>query len=259
MVNATDFDGSTDYFLRGGGLTGAADGRVGLASVWVRPDAVGASHYIITNTNSRVQLLLNTNKLELQLRNPSNTIVSRVLSATNLSTGSWQHLLVAWDTDAQRLQMYVDDADDADTPTHNSTDDIDYTVADWSVGASTGGLANLNGCISELYFNSAETLDISTTANRRKFVSADLKAVNLGANGSTPTGTAPIVYLPNVFSSFGTNAGTGGNFTDQGSVAACADAPEEAAAAVTISPPNAARLLGQRNTKGRQGSLQRRR
>lgn len=50
-----------------------------------------------------------------------------------------------------------------------------------------------------------------------KFVTADLKPVPLGADGSTPTGTPPTIFLhydtsgsPN---DFGTNLGTGGAFT----------------------------------------------
>ena len=51
--------------------------------------------------------------------------------------------------------------------------------------------------------------------NRRKFISAAGRPVNLGANGSGPTGNQPIIYCP---TGDGTNnLGYGGNFSANGS------------------------------------------
>ena len=57
---------------------------------------------------------------------------------------------------------------------------------------------------------------MSTATNRLKFLAADGKPANLGADGSTPTGTQPILYLANPFGTFQNNLGSGGNFTENG-------------------------------------------
>jgi len=83
------------------------------------------------------------------------------------------------------------------------------------MGTYNGALKS-NGAISEFYFAPNQYLDLSVEANRRKFITADGKPADLGADGSTPTGTAPAIYLPNRAALIGTNAGTGGNFTVNG-------------------------------------------
>src|SRR4029078_636750 len=58
-------------------------------------------------------------------------------------------------------------------------------------------------------------MDLTSSANRRKFISATLKPVNLGSTDATPTGTAPLFYFGNPAASFATNLGTGGYLTAQ--------------------------------------------
>ena len=38
-------------------------------------------------------------------------------------------------------------------------------------------------------------MDFTTTSNRRKFIDASGNPEDLGSDGSTPTGTAPEIYL----------------------------------------------------------------
>jgi hypothetical protein len=49
--------------------------------------------------------------------------------------------------------------------------------------------------------------------------------VDLGAGGATPTGVQPIVYLHDTVATWHTNDGTGGGFTQTGSLVAGADSP----------------------------------
>jgi hypothetical protein len=79
-------------------------------------------------------------------------------------------------------------------------------------------LGKTNACLAEVYINLAEYVDLSVEANRRKFISSAGKPVNLGASGSVPTGTAPIMYFKGPASAFPTNLGTGGNFTVTGTL-----------------------------------------
>jgi hypothetical protein len=78
-----------------------------------------------------------------------------------------------------------------------------------------------------LYVNYATHLDLSVEANRRKFISAAGKPVSLGANGSTPTGSQPIIYLANPTATWQDNLGAGGNFTENGALADAATNPSD--------------------------------
>jgi hypothetical protein len=64
-----------------------------------------------------------------------------------------------------------------------------------------------------LWFNT-EYIDFSQEANRLKFFDAFNNPVDLGADGSTPTGSQPLIYMNEGFH-LGTNLGSGGNFTPQ--------------------------------------------
>ena len=59
-----------------------------------------------------------------------------------------------------------------------------------------------------------QSIDFSVTANRRKFIDASGKPADLGANGQTPTGTPPPLFLRRAPSAdpstFANNLGTGG-------------------------------------------------
>lgn len=73
--------------------------------------------------------------------------------------------------------------------------------------------------IAETWFsNTAGFVDLTSVANRRKFISVTGGAQNLGVNGELPFGTSPVVFLTNtgVPSSFALNNGRGGSFQQIG-------------------------------------------
>lgn len=73
--------------------------------------------------------------------------------------------------------------------------------------------------LAELWFsNTAGFVDLTSVANRRKFISVTGGAQNLGVNGELPFGTSPVVFLTNtgVPSSFALNNGRGGPFAQIG-------------------------------------------
>jgi len=85
----------------------------------------------------------------------------------------------------------------------------------------------LNCEIADLYLNTATSLDLSSTANRRKFISAEDKPVDLGSDGSTPTGTAPLIFLSNPTATWQNNLGSGGNFNENGALTDAGDSPSD--------------------------------
>jgi len=161
-------------------------------------------------------------------------LVRRYSNETVVAASGWQHILASWDLTSIGSPVFNAYLTDAAVTWQVSPNilvggtEIDYTDTDFFMGAF-GAAADqpVNGCLSEVYINEAEYLDITVESNRRKFISAGGKPVELGSDGSDPTGTAPIIYLPNVYTSFQTNAGSGGNFTVTGALTDCATAPSD--------------------------------
>jgi hypothetical protein len=185
------------------------------------------------NTSARFQFFLGTsNNVNLRLENAANTIIMLDNSNSALvASANWYHILVAWDLSVPTCQLYINDAQET-APSTCSADTVDGSVAEWGIGASIGGTLPFNGCISEYYYNQTDFLDMDTEANRRKFNdgtggSAGGKPVNLGADGSTPTGNQPIVYLNGDETDFQTNQGDGGNFSVTGTLTACSSSPSD--------------------------------
>lgn len=228
-ASANDYDGTNDYQLRGGDLTGIADGKAGTFSAWVRIDGGdGATRRIIANAATTPRFhatLTSTNKISILARTSADTtIFNKITTPTYLAGASWLHILSSWNLAATVSHLYISDAAPAlDTDT-NTDGTIDYTQGNFAIGADTAGAAKFNGCLSELFFHNTY-IDLSVTANRRKFISDQGKPVNLGADGSRPLGVQPLLYAPTGDASGTGNKGSGGAFTTTGSLDACSSAP----------------------------------
>ena len=235
-VDSADFDG-TDYMTRGADLTGIADSKTGIASVWIRIDGdSGVSNSIIRSTSANPFIFhwsAVDNLIKVGADNAASTEILLLVSATAYTTAAtWLHILASWNLATATAYMYINDVDDlAGSPT--LTDDtIDYDSAtDWGIGATTAGGSLFDGCFAELYFAPGQFLDFSIVANRRRFISANGKPVWLGADGAIPTGTAPIVYQrvadAAAVATFATNLGTGGDFAITGTLTTGSTSPSD--------------------------------
>lgn len=89
-------------------------------------------------------------------------------------------------------------------------------------GNSAGGGPIIRASMADMFFSPTQDfVDFSVAANRRKFISADGCTVNPGANGTTPFGDVPPVFLtiPSSAGSantFASNFGDGGAFVLSG-------------------------------------------
>lgn len=217
-----DFDGSTAYLSRGADFTGIADGKKGTISFWFRLDGGdGSVQAFISNTGSSSNLFsvyrAANNRIEVWGVG-AGTYLHLVSGTSFTQSTTWHHLAASWDTANSLSHLYIDGVSNIDTTTI-ADGNIDYTNADFFVGARTDAGQKLNGCLSEFYFNSADYLDISVGSNLEKF-RANSKPVNLGIAGNRPTGNTPILYLKTKSSAnaFATNKGSGGNLTVNGTL-----------------------------------------
>lgn len=228
-TNAVHFDGST-YLNRGADLTGNADGKQGILSVWLKLDGdTSGDDYVWDSGSNRFRFIwLADETFQVRGANVSNVEILNMVTSTITATssGGWFHILASWDlSSAGSGRLYVNDVDDKTENTYTN-DSIDYTRTDHRIGGI--GTNFFSGCMSELYVNFAEYLDFDTESNRRKFISSSGKPVSLGSDGSAPTGSQPIVYLKNSLSTFPTNLGSGGDFSvTAGSLTSCASTPSD--------------------------------
>lgn len=227
-TNAVDFDGSNDYLTRGGNLTGAGGSTGFTLSFWFKPGADSTTQYIFHNSNNRVLVMRrNTNDLFVVIREVSSSALF-VCTSTNTDltiANGWRHVLIAGKTTAPaNIDIYIDDSDVTNAITQ-FTGTMAMTSSDWQVGAQSTGANKFDGCLSEFYFNHNNYIDLTVEANRRKFIDATGNPVDLGSDGSTPTGASPILYLNGNSTNFQTNQGTGGNFSVTGALADCGDTP----------------------------------
>ena len=237
FANTVNFDGTNDWMERGAGLTGAADSKTGIFSCWVKRGADGATHQMlvqqeVASTARQGFAIDSSGVFKALLYNASATalIVQAKSTGTILVAGGWTHILAAWDLAIPRFDVYIGDAEDADIVTLND-DIINYTRAEAGIGhvwlSSTPGNFKFNGCMADLYFQDGEFLDFTVEANRRKFISATGKPIDLGADGSMPTGTKPLIFQSGDTVDWHTNLGSGGGFTEVGALTDCADGPSD--------------------------------
>jgi len=228
------FDGTDDYLTLGGGLTGAADSSLNLTSIWFKVDDAGGDGNLMVlgqNSTSSYSVVRNAaGKIEINLENSAATVLWNFTSTESYNSTTntgWHNLLFAVNLGATpTASVFVDNEVLAGTNnTGPITGTIDYTVADWAIGATTAGANKLTGSLSDFYMTN-EFLDVTDAAIRLKFIDTSaspvLEPAFLGVDGSKPTGNVPLMFftgsLAASIANWQVNAGSGGGFTDNGDI-----------------------------------------
>lgn len=226
--NAVGFDGTNDYATRGAGLTGAADSKLLSGSFWIKTNADGSQYYVVNAATAAgggtARNLLHkgvSDLIGIQGNNSAGTIILNISTTANSveAADGWVNVLFSVDlSDTAKRHIYINDVSDLATVTTYTDDTIDFTQADWGLGARPDGSNKLNGALAEVWYAPGQYIDLSIESNRRKFISASGGPVGLGNDGSAPTGTAPPIYMKDPAATFGSNSGTGGAFTVTGAL-----------------------------------------
>ena len=232
--DAVVFDGNFDYLKRTSQLTGISDGSQGTISFWIHLNVSSLTDRLLymlnENTQQTMAIHMSGGKFRVVLKQSDGTSLKVSIGDTALTTNTWHHVLASWDlSTTSKLDVYIDDVSHAMTATTNLTGTIDYTAANVGIGANTAGGSKTDCDVADFYFNSTTYLDLSVESNRRKFITSDKKPVDLGSDGSTPSGTAPVIYFTGNAATWnaGTNSGSGGNFTMNGNVSESINEPVE--------------------------------
>ena len=220
---ASRFDGTNDYLSRGADLTGNVDTKKVTLFFVGKPAALPAILYDIgfnmTSGGIGTRFLFNNvGKFAFVATNAAGGTILDIVATTGVSAGAWATCALSADlATAGARHMYINSASNLSVVTFTN-DTMDNTRANYHVGSDVNGNQKFNGDIAVFYLNFGAYIDLSVESNLRKFVTADNRLVWLGANGEIPTGSAPIVYLSNDLGTFPPNRGTGGGFTETGSL-----------------------------------------
>lgn len=223
-VEAATFDGTNDGLTRDY-LSGVSNAKTATFSFWVKMNGGNLSSQFLfapsvhsTDTSRCAVNRDASNHITIICRNadPTNILVANGSTAITDATG-WVHVFVYFDlANSANRGMYINGAAETVTWTtyinaayHITGAGLKSTVAQSYSGGSKG-----NCCLSEMWFSQEYVTDVS------KFYSGG-EPVDLGADGSTPTGSQPAVYLSGDYTSFQTNAGFGGDYTVDGSLTDC--------------------------------------
>ena len=225
---SASFDGITDFLVLGSGLTGApAASALNLTSIWFRvDDAGGDGNRMVLGRSDTASYSVERNasdKIEINLES-STTVLWNFTSTESFNSTTntgWHNLLFVADLNTLTVSVFLDNGILAGTNNIGPiAGNIDYVVANWSIGGTSSGNLKLTGELSEYYMTN-EFLDITQFFVRRKFIDitgGNLTPTFLGDDGSKPTGNVPIIFLTGIINNWHINKGTGGGFTENGEI-----------------------------------------
>jgi hypothetical protein len=126
------------------------------------------------------------------------------------STSGWIHVLAAWDLDAKRADLYVNDMPDLAAPPTTGAGTVCYAAPRWGIGGLTSG--QLDADVADLYANLGTYLDVTMDSIRVRF-SDHGKPVDLGPDCTGPTGAQPSGCFVGAQGTWNINKGNAGGFT----------------------------------------------
>lgn len=233
-ANAVRFN--LDRLNRGSALTGSADGPAFTLSFWFKfIGGDGVLIFLFNTPSNRISFhrLGSSDKLRMQVT-PGGSATKWLAETTagfssSVNTG-WHHMLIAANLVSTPVGlMFIDDVDSVHTDVTGpleATMDFESTT-EWAVGGhNSGNVDRIDAEMADFWFDES-FIDISVQANRRKFITPGLKPSDLGADGSAPTGSQPILFFSGDTDAWHTNKGDGGGFTENGALADAASSPSD--------------------------------
>jgi hypothetical protein len=222
LARSAEFNGTNQHLDRTTALSGATTSKLVSFSYSVKFDA-NEGYQIGFSNGSQLNfgILNSVGKIRIIGRQNSANAVINVIGSTTLSTGVWYNICGCFDmANTGSKYLYINNAAETLAVTDYVDDTLNF-VEPLEVAASGFGSGRHNGNIGFLWFNT-EYIDFSQEANRLKFFDAFDYPVDLGADGSVPTGNQPLIYMNNDIH-LGTNLGSGGDFTPINSPTAGSD------------------------------------
>jgi hypothetical protein len=217
--NKADFDGSTGYLSKTSALSGVSDSKTFSCSFWLNRDAGDGFIYRMATSGGDYIFFIRENGGTIDIRATSangGIVVFSVNPSFTLTAGVNYCIQLGVDlSDTAKWSLYINGV--LATTTYSV---YVNTAAGFSTAPNSKFSDNSNyydGKISEFYFTT-DYIDFSQEANRLKFRDVFGNPVDLTQqieDGAIPN---PAIYMRFPPTSFGTNYGTGGNFTVNGTI-----------------------------------------
>lgn len=213
-TGAVNFDGNT-WLSRGADLTSVPSTNYWTYSFWYKFDST-TDTTVYENSIEKV-VFFNTYVWQIESKSPDTVNIGYEGLDTDVT--NWHHTCGMVNTgSANDSHYYRDDTEITAGSRAGNYDGSNYDLSSsnhflFKSGGPGADARQFEGSIYEFWMDWGQNIDLTNTTTRRKFISADLKPVALGANGETPTGTSPEIYMTGGAASFATNLGTGGAFT----------------------------------------------
>lgn len=225
-ANAVAFDGA-DYLNRGSALTGSADGKSFTFSAWVNTQTLASEqHLFAIDPLGLLFRIRTTGALLFSAQAADSTSGLQATANDVFSINTWFHILVSVNmASLSQRHVYINDNIPSvlNFNTYNDKN-LQLTGTDVFIGTQTASSGQLIGSMADMWYDDVYT-NLSVESNRRKFISAAGKPVNLGASGEIPTGASPILFLTGSTDSWHVNKGTGGGFTEVGTLTTATTSP----------------------------------
>lgn len=209
----------SDYAKRGGGLTGAVDGKQLTFVGWIYI-ASGSSGRLIAGvstlggTTGLTRVALDANNSVFLIGNNAAATVICDIRSSPLTSDVWHHVMISVDlSDTGKRHIYIDGVSNLAVITTYTNDTLDLTIADWGVLNYPGGGVGtqFSGGAADFWFDDSY-IDFSLLANREKFLRNGQPTL-LGFTGERPTGSSPLIFMSGEEDVWHMNVGTGGGFT----------------------------------------------
>jgi len=221
---AVSFLGIGGPYLRSAApMTGAADSKLFSFSLWVRRASNEIGGRIVTNATTLAGADTGTTRLVFSAdpafpsavtftaSDPVGGVPINMTCSVSPVVGQWEHYCGMVDTaDAAKCKMYRNGVDVTAHLIAPINSLIDFTYADWAIGARPDGSGRLPADLAEVWYAPGQWVDFRVQANREKFALS--VPVDLGAAGATPTGTSPLIFLSGSPATWHVNKGSGGGF-----------------------------------------------
>jgi len=224
-LEAVTFDGTNNY-MKHTSSSGWSDTKQFTISIWFRASSLHDGFLFdigdVSVTTSSHLYLESDGGIILGLKdsgsfNQKHTITSS--DSAKYAANTWYHLLASVRTNSSSTAyFYKNDTVSDGTWSDHFNSNIDWTRNQYSIGSKINEGNKFNGDLGPIWIDNTY-LDITVESNRRKFISASGTPVDLGSDGSTPTGSQPKVYIrgeASVWNSADNNKGSTSDYSEIG-------------------------------------------
>ena len=214
-ASSIDYSGTNqNVTFSASAVTMSGAGKVFTISVWVNPDTDGTTLFFTqgrTGTSGpQWRLARQTdNSIQLLMQDSTPATILNMATAANVAEAAdgWVHFFCSLDlANTGNRSVYINGSSAAVTWTTYTDAVLALDRTHLYIGTDDSNGGDVDGQVAELWVDDAYWVGATYISS---FISGG-NPVNLGSDGSTPTGSAPDLYMRFISGSLGVNSGADG-------------------------------------------------